>query len=130
MIVVGVFVFVGLVVVVWLIDLLYYLLVVGCLVICELGMELFGCLMLIFEIVGVMLLVMMIGIVVLFSCSGCFGLVDVGLLLLIMMLGGMLVGCILKKCSGGYGGYGGYVFLVVFLMVGELVYGYVNDYLY
>jgi NADH:ubiquinone oxidoreductase subunit 6 (chain J) len=106
-IVAGVLAFAGLAAAVWLTDLPRHPLPVGRAVIHELGIELLGRSMLIFETVGVTLLATMIGTVVLSSRSGRFGPADAGSLPPPLTPGGMPAGRV-PQASGGHGGHGGH----------------------
>lgn len=107
-IVAGVLAFAGLAAAVWLTDLPRHPLAADRPVIHDLGIELLGRSMLIFETVGVTLLATMIGTVVLSSRSGRFGPADAGSLPPPLTPGGMPAGRVPDKGGGGHGAHGGH----------------------
>jgi NADH:ubiquinone oxidoreductase subunit 6 (subunit J) len=126
-VVAGVLAFAGLAAAVWLTDLPQHPLAAGRPVIRELGMELLGRSMLIFETAGVTLLATMIGTVVLSSRSGRFGPADAGSLPPPLTPDGVPAGRMPEKRSGGHGGHGGHAPAAAPVTAGEPAHGHAND---
>ena len=108
-IIAGVLAFAGLAAAVWLTVLPRHPVALDRPVIHDLGIELLGRSMLIFETVAVTLLATMIGTVVLSSRSGRFGAADAGSLPPPLVPGGAPAGRMPEAASGGHGGHGGHV---------------------
>lgn len=107
-IIAGVLAFAGLAAAVWLTALPRHAVALDRPVIRDLGVELLGRSMLIFETVGVTLLATMIGTVVLSSRSGRFGAADAGSLPPSLMPGAAPAGRMPEAGSGGHGGHDGH----------------------